>query len=66
MVRKEWGFDGIMMSDWGGTYDGVEAANGGQDLEMPSPAHMNQQTLKPRSNKAKSQWQLSTTKCAAF
>src|SRR6267154_5173809 len=47
VVRKEWGFDGIMMSDWGGTYDGIEAANGGQDLEMPSPAHMNQQILKP-------------------
>src|SRR4030095_7843218 len=46
VVRKEWGFDGIIMSDWGGTYDGVEAANGGQDLEMPSGVHMNRQILK--------------------
>ena len=36
-----------------GTYDGVEAANGGQDLEMPSGAHMNQQTLKPAIEQGK-------------
>src|SRR5467141_605837 len=53
VVRKEWGFDGIMMSDWGGTYDGVEAANAGQDLEMPSGLHMNQQTLKPAIEQGK-------------
>lgn len=53
VVRKEWGFDGIVMSDWGGTYDGVEATNGGQDLEMPSPAHMNQPTLKPAIEQGK-------------
>jgi beta-glucosidase len=38
MVRKEWGFDGVMMSDWVATYDGVAAANGGLDLEMPTGA----------------------------
>jgi beta-glucosidase len=47
VVKKEWGFDGLIMSDWSGTYDGVEATNAGQDLEMPSGLHMNQQTLKP-------------------
>ena len=36
IVKKEWGFDGIIMSDWGATHDGVAAANGGLDLEMPS------------------------------
>ena len=29
IVRKEWGFNGVMMSDWVATYDGVGAANGG-------------------------------------
>jgi beta-glucosidase len=46
VVKKEWGFDGLIMSDWSATYDGVEAANGGQDLEMPSGLFMNRQTLK--------------------
>src|SRR5215813_6962684 len=41
VLKQEWGFDGVVMSDWGGTYNGVEAANGGQDLEMPAGAHMN-------------------------
>ncbi len=36
ILRKEWGFTGIMMSDWGATHDTVRAANGGLDLEMPS------------------------------
>src|SRR5690349_22266213 len=35
VARGEWGFDGLMMSDWFATYDGVGAANAGQDLEMP-------------------------------
>jgi beta-glucosidase len=45
IVKKEWGFDGIIMSDWGATHDGIAAANGGLDLEMPSAAYMNRQTL---------------------
>jgi beta-glucosidase len=32
VARKEWGFDGVMMSDWFATYDGIEAANAGQDF----------------------------------
>jgi beta-glucosidase len=47
ILKKEWGFDGILMSDWDSTHDGIGAANGGLDLEMPSPAFMNQATLVP-------------------
>jgi beta-glucosidase len=46
VVKREWGFDGIIMSDWNATYDGVAAANGGLDLEMPSGKFMNRQTLR--------------------
>lgn len=47
IAKKEWGFDGILMSDWEATHDGIAAANNGLDLEMPSPAFMNAQTLLP-------------------
>ena len=47
LVRKEWGFEGVMMSDWLATYDGVAAANGGLDIEMPTGAFMNQKNLLP-------------------
>jgi len=47
ILKKEWGFDGIVMSDWGGTHNGVAAENGGLDLEMPSPLFMNRETLLP-------------------
>lgn len=47
IAKQDWGFDGLIMSDWSATYDGVAAANAGQDLEMPFPTHMNLQTLLP-------------------
>jgi beta-glucosidase len=37
LVRDEWGWDGVVMSDWFGTKDTVGSANGGLDLEMPGP-----------------------------
>ena len=39
VLKKEWGFSGILMSDWTSTYDAVAAANGGLDIEMPSGKH---------------------------
>src|SRR5580692_7382876 len=53
ILKKEWGFDGILMSDWGATHDGVAAANGGLDLEMPSPSFMNNDTLLPALKEGK-------------
>jgi beta-glucosidase len=53
VVKKEWGFDGIIMSDWGATYDGVAAANGGLDLEMPSGRFMDRKTLIPAIKEGK-------------
>jgi beta-glucosidase len=47
VVKKEWGFDGVMMSDWEATHDGIAAANNGLDLEMPSGVFMNLQKLVP-------------------
>ena len=47
ILKGDWGFKGILMSDWDATYDGVAAANNGLDLEMPSPRFMNEQTLVP-------------------
>src|SRR5258706_14745879 len=33
VAKKEWGFDGIIMSDWTSTYDTAGAANGGVAFE---------------------------------
>src|SRR5947209_9327825 len=52
IVKQDWGFDGLIMSDWGATYDGVAASDGGQDLEMPSGEHMNRKTLVPAAEKS--------------
>jgi beta-glucosidase len=45
VLKGEWDFQGVLMSDWDATYDGVAAANNGLDLEMPSARFMNEQTL---------------------
>jgi beta-glucosidase len=38
ILRREWGFDGLVMSDWGGTHGAAASARAGLDLEMPGPA----------------------------
>ncbi len=38
ILRGEWGFDGLVMSDWFGTHSTGAAALAGLDLEMPGPS----------------------------
>jgi beta-glucosidase len=40
IVREEWGWDPLVMSDWHGTYSTTEAVNAGMDLEMPGGPKM--------------------------
>ena len=47
IAKQQWGFDGVMMSDWTATHDGIAAANAGLDLEMPFGQYMNEKTLGP-------------------
>ncbi|KAJ1329896.1 beta-glucosidase [Microdochium nivale] len=37
VLRGDWAWDGLVMSDWGGTNSTAEAINSGLDLEMPGP-----------------------------
>lgn len=34
ILRDEWGFDGVLVSDWSGIHDTKEAAEAGMDIEM--------------------------------
>jgi len=47
LLRKDWGFKGVLMSDWDATYDAEGAANAGLDIEMPTGKFMNAKNLKP-------------------
>ena len=47
IAKQQWGFDGVMMSDWTATHDGIASANAGLDIEMPFGVYMNEKTLVP-------------------
>ena len=47
VLKQEWGFSGVLMSDWFSTYDGIAAANAGLDLEMPAGIFMSRERLLP-------------------
>ena len=37
ILKNEWGFEGLVVSDWGAVHDRVQSLLGGLDLEMPGP-----------------------------
>ena len=37
ILREEWGYEGIVLTDWGGSNDHVKGVAAGSDLEMPTP-----------------------------
>ncbi|MBN1877793.1 MAG: glycoside hydrolase family 3 C-terminal domain-containing protein [Anaerolineae bacterium] len=38
ILRDEWGFEGVVISDWGANHTITESVQGGLDVEMPGPA----------------------------
>jgi beta-glucosidase len=45
LLRDEWGFDGVVVSDWWATHSTVEALAAGLDIEMPGPPRYRGQAL---------------------
>ena len=45
VLRKEWGFEGYVMSDWGAVSNRVKGVAAGLDLEMPSSGGINDRKI---------------------
>ena len=46
VLKKEWGFDGFVISDWGATHSTVASALNGLDLEMPTGIYFDKELRK--------------------
>jgi beta-glucosidase len=53
VLKGDWNFKGFVMSDWAAVHNGLDAANGGLDLEMPFARFMNHATLTQAINDGK-------------
>ncbi|MBZ5584441.1 MAG: glycoside hydrolase family 3 C-terminal domain-containing protein [Acidobacteriia bacterium] len=49
VLRKQWGFQGFVVSDWGSTYSTVGTVNAGMDLEMPGGEAMRTWLVRPKT-----------------
>ncbi|MGG1514583.1 glycoside hydrolase family 3 C-terminal domain-containing protein [Paenibacillus oryzisoli] len=45
VLKEEWQFDGLVMSDWGAVVDKAASVRGGLDLEMPGPGTRDAEVL---------------------
>ncbi|MEZ5424870.1 MAG: glycoside hydrolase family 3 C-terminal domain-containing protein [Pyrinomonadaceae bacterium] len=46
ILKKRWGFQGLVMSDWGAVHSTAPTIKAGLDLEMPTGVHLNAETVK--------------------
>ncbi|MBC3888527.1 glycosyl hydrolase [Acetobacterium paludosum] len=53
VLRDEWGFDGIVISDWNASYDRVKEVMAGMDLEMPGNGGINNRKIFDRIKEGK-------------
>ena len=53
ILKGDWKFDGVYMSDWGAAHETLGTVNGGLDLEMPSGANMNREKIMPLMKEGK-------------
>jgi len=47
VLKKEWRYEGVVMSDWGAVHSTLETANNGLDLEMPYGEFLGKEKLLP-------------------
>lgn len=47
IMRKDWHYSGLIMSDWGAVHSTFPTVNNGLDLEMPFGQYLNEKTLLP-------------------
>jgi beta-glucosidase len=53
ILRHEWGYEGVVVTDWGANNDPVKAVNNGLNLEMPGNHHSSPRQIKKALKKGR-------------
>ena len=58
VLRKDWGYDGVVVSDWGAVQDKVKSLKNGMNIEMPGPSSFEEETIKALENQSLTETEL--------
>ncbi|HTJ00283.1 MAG TPA: glycoside hydrolase family 3 C-terminal domain-containing protein, partial [Dongiaceae bacterium] len=56
VLKRGWGFDGVLLSDWGGVQDTVGPLNAGNDLEMPGQEYLTHDRVAAALKQGQADW----------
>ena len=66
VLRHQWGYDGVVVSDWGAVQNKVKSIKNGMNIEMPGPSHLDDRVKTALENGTLSEAELDESLAPVF